>query len=681
MRHARARPGVRRSGRRRILVLVVLLGSVAPGCDRDGEEPAPHATAASPAERMAALEARLAGASGTERGRLLAEFARLQLDAGHDDRALASAREAERLGVATAEVLHVAGESLHRRLDLVAARATLERAVASDPSHSGARRTLAAVLTRQGEFERAVALWEDLRDEGAPATDEIASLLDYGRALRGAGRRQDAADCFARVLENDPAETAAYSELAQTLYRMRLRREARFVEEIYQDVSQRAFEEHVGEGLARSGRVLFALGQRAYLRTTERRFLDAIRLYEEALALEEKDVRIAIHHATLCARFFRHREADAALEAALEEGTEPRSGVLFTRARLLLERKGGDEGERARAALPELEGARGALEREVDQGGEAKGQAPVLGLALVEAKAALLAGRLERAGGAVARAGKLAPDRWETHYWRGRVALQAGDLEAAERAFQDAERRDAAATFAELSYWYGHLLERLERRDDALLRYQTALRADLADTRPLAAIVPLLPPGASDTARAHDLLDEARRRESVLRDLEERIDRTPLTDCGPLYLEHARSALAVSPAAAVDTLFLAADLMPSNTEVRELLLRSLRHPSDTFRRVALLRRLLELDPGNLEAAMSLAGIELQLHVLLDDAEKLARRVHAARPSALSYRLLAEVLLRRERAGEALRLIEEGVKEHPNDSPLRDALERVRAAAG
>lgn len=593
---------------------------------------------------------------------------------------------AERTLPAGASELYDEGEALRRDMRLEEAEEVFTRLLESHPGHHLAQLSLARVRYRRSDPSTALALFDAYFN--AASADEPtyeAALLEHGRALRAAGRHQEAADRFALALALDPMEADAYSELAQSLFRLKLRREGKLISGIYQALSQGAFEEHVERRLRETGQMVFALGQEAFNCTRKRRFLKALESYRRALALEEKDVRVAILFADLLFQLRRPSEARGVIDTALGWGLKPRSGLVWTRARLSFEGRRVAEEEGARAALPDLEEARRLLAAEGDLGGTERGQAPAFTVLLSLARARLLTGDAAGAAPDAEAAARLAPAAWEPLLWRGRALHASGDAAGALGLFATALERVGESPPHDVFHLFHARAAALEgegRREEARRDIEECLRRAPAFLPAREALVRLL--GESPEAAA-ERATLARLREShaALAALEAAVDGTPLERSGEAYVELGKRLQDLRDPGASDCYFLASDLLPASREVLELLLAGLRRQEDVFIRVHLLRRLVALEAAagiSGDAAGQLAAIYLQLHVLLEEAEGLARALHAGTPSSRTYRLLAALLEARGRRAEGRALLEEALARYPGDEAVRAALSALSAPA-
>ncbi|MBI4603320.1 MAG: tetratricopeptide repeat protein, partial [Planctomycetes bacterium] len=241
----------------------------------------------------------------SERGAAQLRVARFYHGGNVHDLSLKYAEAAIAAGTVDPEALYITGDA-QRTLFKAEARATLERLLALEPGHCLGRLSLARLLFRAADPASSLPLFESYFEAAAPDDPhQPVAVLEHARALRAAGRCQEAADRFAMLLEQDPLDAKLYSELASALYRLKLRKEARFVEEIYKLVSQSSFDEHVEARLRETGATAFALGQQAANRTRQRRYLEAFTAYRRAIEVDPVDPRLRIYLADLCIQFRR----------------------------------------------------------------------------------------------------------------------------------------------------------------------------------------------------------------------------------------------------------------------------------------------------------------------------------------------------------------------------------------
>jgi hypothetical protein len=612
------------------------------------------------------LAARVDSLPAPERGRVRAAMARLHHRGEIYLKAIEDAEAARSLGAAGVETEYIRADCLRRIERLGEAREALEKLVQAEPAYHRARFSLGALLARAADPGAALPHFDAYFAAASPSEPEYEEALEeHGRALRGAGKFRESADRFVALLEKDPLNGDLYSELALALYRQRLKREGRFVEEIWKLVSRTGFQEYVERGLERTGMTALALGQRAANRQRQRRFLEAFRSFRQAALIESEHPLLPLYLAELALRFRRFREAAAAAEKGIAEGRKPSSGLHWVAARARLE--AGD----AAGALAAAGRAAAEIGREGSVGVE-RGQASFLSVQIVRVRAALESGDLEGAAAAAATAEAAAPASWEPLYWRGRILLARGDAAGALPLFAEAARRGGEA--ADLRYWNGKALEAAGRVEEALASFAGAVQASPGHVDAHEALARLAPP-AEKKAREEALAGWRETRDRVRR-LEEELQTAPLEESGERYLELGKLYLKRKDPLAFDFFFLAADLLPRNAEPLLLLLGGMRQSQDIFIRLHLLRRLLEIDASDPGAHEEIASHYIKFQVRLDEAARLARRLHEMRPSAASYRLQGEAARLSGNRAEARAFLEEGVKAYPGEKALREALARI-----
>jgi len=607
--------------------------------------------------------------SSKEKGEAFAAMARFYHGAKAHKLALEAAGRAVEAGVERPEVLYHVADA-RRQLRLPGAEEALEKLVAAAPDFHPAQLALARMRFRSSDPSSALPFFDGYFRKASPSDAEYTlAILEHGRALRAAGQHQEAADRFMALLEAQPFERQGYSELAATLYRMRLRKEARFVEEIYKMISQNSFEEDAEDRLREQGSTAFALGQRAINSTRERRYLEAFRSYLVALSLDKADPRLRSYYADVCIHFRRFGEARRVLDEALRAGLQPSSGLLWMQGRLHLEE------ENDRAALDAFQRALLALEREGDAGGPDKGQAPAFSLWLALARAAIGAGDLAVAERAVAAAQAGAPASWEPFYWRGRILLDRGDAAGASAQFAEAAKR-GGQNLLDLRYWSAIVLEKRGDVAASERELEDVVRSSPGFVPAHEALARMASPArAEERQRA---LAEVTAARAAVKEREKSIGTLPLLDCGKDCLELAKLLRALKDPDFPDFLFLACELLPGSAEAERLIVGTLRQPQDAFVRQRHLRRLHELEPDDDQVLLAIADLYVKLHVRLDEASRLAERLHAIKPSARSWRLRGEAMLARGEREKAIEILRQGAAAHPADADLKEALARAQS---
>ncbi|HVR73235.1 MAG TPA: tetratricopeptide repeat protein [Planctomycetota bacterium] len=625
-----------------------------------------------PTEAARLLESSLESVRPGDRGRVQLRMAWLFHLGGLDVRALRAANEAIAAGGTDPDLYFLKGDA-ERELRVPGARETLEKLLALKPDHAPGKLSLARILLRSAEPAAALPLFDDYFKVSPPDDPDLKTArLEHARALKNARRHQESADAFVRLLEEDPLEGAFYSGLAEALYRLRRRDEGRFVEEIYRSVSQTAFEEHVEERLRETGRSAVALGQRGANRTRQRRYLEAFQSYAKAIKLDRTDPRFRSFHADLSIQFRRLSEALAILDDALQAGITPSSGLWWMKGRVFLER------EDPRGALSAFHRGVAALAAEGDQGGPDRGQAPVPSIHLSVVRAAIEAGDLASAEAALLRSREAAPGSWEHYFWQGRLDLERGKTEGVAALFTEARQRGGEGLM-DLGYWSADLSEKLGNRAEALAALEGIVLSNPGFLPAHERRVALLAGDPERLAPAAEALARLRELRVQIQALERSIDRRPLDVSGADYLELGKLYYRLQDPRAFDLWFLASDLLPRNAEVCRLLLSGMKQSRDVFVRLRFLRRLLDLAPGDASVLGALAEIYTKLHVRLDEAARLAERLHALEPSRSSHRLRGEAALLKGDTARAKSLLEEGLRSFPGDPALAEALSRVSAA--
>ncbi len=588
------------------------------------------------------------------------------------DKALKSVELAITAGHQSTNLLFIHGDSLRSQRRLTEARSRLEELLRQDPEHLGGKLALARVLVRVGDPRDALPLFESylaaLPPGGPPSRP---ASLDLGRALRAIKEYRRASDTFAELLVADPFDTVAYSELAQTFYRRRMRQEGKFVEQIYKAISQSAFEEFVEKRLRASGMTSFALGQKAVNQVRQKRYLQAFRNYEAAMRINGSDARLRIFYANLCHRFRRSTDGRRVLREALAAGAVPASGLWMAKAMIEFDEEDSAAGlESSRAGLA-------ALESEGDVGGVEKGQGNSLTLLLGVARGLLETGDPDAAQNAVERASARHPSAWEPDYWLGRAELARTRLAPAAAAFSRARTRGAGDHFVDLEYWSAVLLVDQGDSQAAAEKLAKVIQAKPGHEKAYKVLDEIFErtgdrPSGNLEATHGSILATVRR----IDDLEEIIDRRPLQDVGAEYLELGELYRKLRDPIAFDFFFLSSELLPTNARALQQLITGMARPQDIFMRLQCLHRLLGIEPERAPVLAEIAGIYVRLNLRLDIARQLAERLHRAAPSAVSYRLVGEVELRDGNTEAGRRWLTEGLAKYPGDARLRKALSEM-----
>jgi tetratricopeptide (TPR) repeat protein len=465
------------------------------------------------------VHSRVASLPAEFQGRARFEEARLYRRAKVPDLALPAAREALRLGQKDPDLLWIEADCM-RQLEQSFRGGEVPRAARGRAEPHGRQAGLARIRMRSEDPVSALPLFDEYFRAASPLDDDAKiARLEHARALKIAGRYQQAADRYAELLEVEPLESVYYSGLAEVLYRLKLRKEARRVEGIYRLLSQGSFEEHVEERLRETGNTAFALGQRAANRLRQKRYLDAFRSYLQALELDQDEPRFRMFYADLATQFRRLPEARKVLEVALERKLQPASGLWWMLGRVALEEKRWIDA--ASAFQKGLE----ALSREGDAGGTEKGQASAFSLSLSLARAALESKDTGAARAAADLARKSAPSSWEPIFWQARAQLAEEHATEAARLFEEAAARGgrAASDLLDLQLYSALALEKLGRAPEAIARLEALRQAHSGSRLVLAELARLLagdaarlPPIASALARIDEQEASVRTLEAAL---------------------------------------------------------------------------------------------------------------------------------------------------------------------
>jgi predicted Zn-dependent protease len=660
--------GMRRLAKALSLVAAVTLFS---GCG-DGDDDSPGTQA--PTSEALATEGKfreaaelIAGeidsAAADDRPALWARSARYNLRAARFKEALEAARRASVGGESSADLAYIEGESLRKIQRPTEAHVVLEKLLEEHPDHFEGALSLARLKFRLGGADRALELFEKYF-QLAPVTHPThrTARLEYGRALKRSRRFQDAADEFMTLLEEEPSERLYYSELSQVLYRMSLRPQAKFVEILYQALSENAFEEYVQDGLMASGRVGIALAQTALNRSHQKRYADAFQLFVDALAADDRDARIPLYYSELCSDFRRFPPAREALGSALKRNLSPSSGILQALGDLEL------AAANWKAAEAAFRGSLDALRAEGNAGGSAVGQAhgvsARLGLAEALAESGSFSGLGDVLEGVPANA-----DPAIYAYVTGRAELAANRHGAASQRFASA-LRGAGSRFGKVSSWRvvalvsqagpkvaGEELSRLPPHPAQVVACQAILSHRGADSA--------LKGQASERLRQVSALAASLRR------IERKLDDTSLAESSAVYEELGDLYRGWRDSSAFRFYLLATDLDPSRGEVIKKLVSGIREQSDLFVRLRLMRRLLAVEPKNVEALREIAENYVRLHVRPDEAVRLARELITVNADAQAFALLARALAAAGDNDAAKKTVEDGLGRFPGAKALAD----------
>ena len=616
------------------------------------------------------LKAALATVPEDAKARVWKTISEFQLAVGAHENAVTSARKAVELDASSVDSTQLLAESLRRVEQNEEAERLLTKLLQGAPNHAPAKLTLARIRFRTASPRDALPLFEAYLSGAAPDdADRFDALLEYGRALYRSGRAGESIDRLAGLLEERPMRTAVYSELAKAFYRAGKRKQGKFVEAIYRDLSQNAFEEHVSDGLRRTGRESLAFSQEALQEEKRGHPAAALRWHRQASKLNESDARVAIYHADYCSRIERATEGIAVIEAALAKGCRPTSGLWQQRASCEMRL------ERWRDAEKSLRRALDELAKEGDLGGPEYGQANRPGALQDLAIALFESGDPNGSAGVLATLEQSGSDHWPMWLWRGRVALAREDYAAALQCLSAASEKGGKGS-RDVELWAAACRGRQGAKQEA---YEVLVGLGQANPGHLPIYDELLSVVAGDASREAQFRGLQNRAQQIDREMESlraRFAETPLEESAALYFRLGELHRMSRTDHAATFLVFASDLDPTNPQYLAAAASQFRRSDEIFVRLHYLRRLLAAAPQNDAAIAGLASLYVQLEVRLGEAEKLARQFHQRRPSPDSYALLAKALRANGKTEEAAKVLRDGEASFPGHEKLR----AVRAEA-
>ena len=636
---------------------VLLLGMLESGCRPAGKPPlAVPVEELAEAEKLARsgrprgaaelLEKLTRDSAGGKSGELSAKIAGYYLASGASRSALRWSEKALALAPRDPGALYVKAEACRRLREMEKADQLLQEVLRISPGHPQASLSMARLKFRVSAPADALPFFETYfsgagRDE--PEEAHATARLEYGRALRAAGEHQAAADEFARLLESEPSRSEYYSELSATLYRMRLRKEARFLEGIYRSLSQGSFEEYGVAKMRAEGREAQALAQLGVNRQRQRRYLDAFRAYQAALEANAGDARIPVLYARYCLGLRRIEEGTRVLAAALAAGCEPRASLWWEKGRLEV------EGANWQAAVDAFQSVLEVSPVGGSSGGDPAAFSACLGLA----RSLLELGKHAPAAAAIERARQLSPMAWEPPYWEGRSLLLKGEPAASLLAFDRALRlcrEGKTEPPGDLAAWRAVAIGRSGDK-------KAALEILLARLEKAPGLLELYPEVIEFSEGAVAKTEWATRRFAEMAANQEKIDQLeaglserPLEESSGLYIELARAYSIFRRPEAYESLFLASELDPSNAGALKDLLKIRKKQQEVFFRLRLLRRLLAVEPSSEAALYGIAEIFVKLHVRTKEARELVAEGLRRHPASERLKVLQEQLAARPGGG-------------------------------
>jgi tetratricopeptide (TPR) repeat protein len=554
---------------------------------------------------------------------------------------------------ASHEVLYYLGDSERVLLHYDEARGAFERLLAAEPSHLLGTLALAHVLSRLGRPAEALPLLERcLASPSMPHDFRMRALVERSRVARRLGKLASAADDLAEVLENDPHDTVALSECAQTLALLGKKQLADGARDHHAWLFGRGHQlstEDESKLFSTGPASRTELARRAFQAADRREFLRATEELEKLAAETPAEATIAAPLARLWTRLLRFEDAVRIASAA-------RAAGLVSPSLLRLEAD-------AHRALGRLDAARASIRAASDALANPARSGPAAaddsGDAAGGAGAHVRAGQLalepppdlDAAAMAFGRARAAAPGDWRGPLGLARVELERGNVgQSMEllRAARELLPADGALP-AEYRRWLGvsrGLAGDLRSAAREIMALIVEDPSDLESFRAFARVFGAKkdePEVASVLQLERRLEEKIAAREATLRALAA----APLRDCAGAFVEQGENFVAEGATErALDCFLLAADLDPGTTAALKKAEALLRSPGRTFERLRELRRILARAPDDAFALESLVQAYCEAGLRLEEAEKLAVRLVQTHPGAASQALLAEVRRRR-----------------------------------
>ncbi len=552
------------------------------------------------------------------------------------------------------EVLFFLGDGQRVTQHYEEALATLKKLLARAPDHPQGNLAAAYVLARLGRSEEALPLFEKFLALHPDAAGGLEAEVEYSRALRRTGKVRPAAEHLARVLEANPHHLPALAEAAQVFNNLGKAELARELRRLYQKLAR------LGHQLSSDDETkLYATGPRrpggrarqALQAADRREFLKAIAGLKAALAENPGDAIVARALAKLWLRLKRFEELKelAAGLSARGAGADDLHLLLAES----LESLGRAEEARREAAL-----AMAALDKVPSTAGEEEGLPP-LEIGLRAVRLALDSGADAGTASAwIQKAGPLAAEDPRLALYQARLALQLGDgkgalarLDSLPKDFQETAvelrrvRAEASGLSGDLKSAAREIMALIKEAPGSLENFAAFERIFGARA------------GEPEVARVLDMKRRLEAQRDQIAKLVLEAAGTALDRGAPLYLELGRKAAALGDReAALDFLFLAADLDPKDAEALSALSSMLGAPGEVFLMINVLRRMIERLPAaasrSAPALAALVQAYLDLDLRLEEAEELAARLVAIQPGEESARRLEAARARRAQAGEA-----------------------------
>ena len=544
------------------------------------------------------------------------------------------------------EVLFYLGDSQRVLMDYEGARRTLERLLATRPDHLQGTLALGHVNARLGRPAEAIALLELYlaKGEGPPELRSMA-VVEWARALKRLGRKQEAADKLCALLESEPYHTVALSEAAQVFAMLGQAEVAKGIRAAHAWLFERGHQLSVEDEskVYSTGPTSRADAARLALQAADRReVLAAARQLSQLLAVEPGDAIHAAALARLWLRVFRCHDATGVSRAARSHGA--RSADLLRIEAEAWSEVGNDDAAR----LLFIEASKVLAEPGALRGDEAAFVVDT------HVRGALLAlesketGGMQAARDCLARAEAAAPEDWRVAYGKARVEIAAGRAREASSHLEQAAERSrlgGGRVPAEVRRWSGVVSGVTGDLSSAAREILALVKENPGELENFKAFEQAFASQRGDpqVVQVLDLKRKLEERLAARRRAVEAVADSPLGSCAASCLALGKLLAAEGARErALDAFFLAAELDDSLNEALSRAADLLTLPQERFVRLKALRAVLERSPGDPVVLEGLIRAYLTLGARLDEAEALALRLQGIRPAPASEQLLRSV---------------------------------------
>lgn len=507
---------------------------------------------------------------------------------------------------------------------------SIEQFLEYEPEHAQGALVSGLIRVALGETESGLkAIDRYLARESTDPVHRAEAEVVRVRALRGLGRRQEAADAMTRLLESRPFDPVVLADAAQTYALARNAVLAGAASRQHQWLSRRGHRLTVEDPvtLYRSGPRPEGRARLALQARDRREFPRAIETLSLLREGDPGDPRLAYLLGRLWLRLGRYRECRQVLDALEKTGVQPTADVLHLRA-LLLARQG-------MASEASVAWSRAVALIRPGREGTSEGS----GAGTVESSTAILLaaadhlletdGDVDEANRRYATAAGRSPSTAGPIVGKIRVAVRKGELDRAQALIGQLGARVDPKTNEDYL------------RLDATVR---GLRGDLRlAARQLTALIVKSPTrdqnfaafmrvfgdkeGVPEVEQVRRLRDQWSAKRRAVEDAAKRLSARPFDGGAAEY--HRLGLLAMEMRdreGALDAFMVAADLDPRSTVSLKAALKVLQKPSDVFVRLHSMRRILERDPDDRETLELLARTYNKLGVRSGEAVRIATRL-------------------------------------------------------